>query len=176
MRGQMPSLFARIGAVLPLMPLELVVSRLIANALAARPALAARLAAYAGRTFAIDPTDCAFCIAITLPGEVRVLRDVAVRHDARIAAPLLVLLGMLDGTYDGDALFFSRDLVIEGDTDAVLALRNALENAELDPATVIDLPPGLRGPFNRLAAVALDGARRVLGAPPPNGLPPENLR
>ena len=63
------------------------------------------------------------------------MRDLsAAAYDARIAAPLIVLLGMIDGTYDGDALFFSRDLVIEGDTEAVLALRNAIENAELAPS------------------------------------------
>ena len=39
---------------------------------------------------------------------------------------------MIHGAYDGDALFFSRDIVIEGDTAAGLALRNAIDNAELD--------------------------------------------
>ena len=33
---------------------------------------------------------------------------------------------------DGDALFFSGALEISGDTSAVLALRNALDDAELD--------------------------------------------
>jgi predicted lipid carrier protein YhbT len=139
--------------------------------MAARPSFSARLAGYAGRTFAIDPIDCPFVLLIT-PGvdrpSVRIVRDLAgAAHDARIAAPLVVLLGMIDGTYDGDALFFSRDLVIEGDTEAVLALRNAVENAELDPATVLGLPRRLRAPFNRAAAIALDGARQVLGAPAP---------
>ncbi len=39
---------------------------------------------------------------------------------------------MLHGTEDGDALFFSGRLEISGDTAAVLALRNALDDAELD--------------------------------------------
>jgi O2-independent ubiquinone biosynthesis accessory factor UbiT len=173
MRGHLPSIFARIGAVLPLVPLELVASRLIANALAARPSFATRLAAYAGRTFAIDPVDCPFAIVIT-PGAhratVRLVRDCAeARPDARIAAPLVVLLGLIDGVYDGDALFFSRDLVIEGDTEAVLALRNALECAELDPATVLGLPSDMHAPFNRMATLVLDGARQTLGAPVPTG-------
>jgi predicted lipid carrier protein YhbT len=79
-----------------------------------------------------------------------------------------VLLGMIDGTYDGDALFFSRDLTIEGDTEAVLALRNALENAEFDPATVIGLPRPLHDRFNRLTAAALGQVRHLLGAPEPS--------
>jgi predicted lipid carrier protein YhbT len=78
-----------------------------------------------------------------------------------------VLVGMLDGSYDGDALFFSRDLVIEGDTSAVLALRNALDDAEIDPATLAGVPAPLRALFNRGAEAVLDGLRRALDAPPP---------
>src|SRR5262245_14206686 len=170
MRGHLPAIVARLGLALPLLPIELVAGRLIANALAARPSFAQRLAPYAHQTFAIDPVDCPFVVLIT-PGDrvlVRIARDVAgATHDARIAAPLLVLIRLIDGTYDGDALFFSRDLVIEGDTAAVLALRNALEHAELDAATVLGLPHPLHEPFNRMAALALEQARRALGAPDP---------
>jgi predicted lipid carrier protein YhbT len=95
----------------------------------------------------------------------RDLRGIA--YAARIAAPLVVLIGMLDGSYDGDALFFSRDLVIEGDTSAVLALRNALDDAEIDPATLAGVPAPLKAPFNRGAEAVLDGLRRLLDAPPP---------
>ena len=52
--------------------------------------------------------------------------------DARIAGPIAALVGLVHGAYDGDALFFSRDLVVEGDVEAVLALRNALDDAEID--------------------------------------------
>ena len=52
--------------------------------------------------------------------------------DCRIAGQLSALLGLVHGAVDGDALFFSRDLVIEGDTEAALALRNAVDDAELD--------------------------------------------
>ncbi len=174
MHGQFPPVLSRLAGALPLFPLELVARRLIDNALAARPSFAARLADYADRTFAIDPTDCPFVFLIRPHrgrASVRVVPDIgAAAHDARIAAPLVVLLGLIDGTYDGDALFFSRDLVIEGDTEAVLALRNAIENAELDPASVIGLPEPLRGPFNRLTGVALDRLRRALDAPEPSGV------
>jgi len=52
--------------------------------------------------------------------------------DGRIAGSLAALVGMIHGAYDGDALFFSRDIVLEGDTAAVLALRNAIDDSELD--------------------------------------------
>ena len=42
----------------------------------------------------------------------------------------MTLLGMIDGRYDGDALFFTRDLIVEGDTEAVVCLRNALDDVE----------------------------------------------
>ena len=173
MRGNLPPVVANAASILPLLPLEIIVRRLVANAMAARPSFAERLGEHAGRIFAIDPVDCPF-VFLMKPGrgktELRVMRrKEAAGYDARIAAPLLVLLGMIDGTYDGDALFFSRDLVIEGDTEAVLALRNAIENAELDPSTVLGLPKSLRGPFNSVSLAVLDRLRRVLDAPEESG-------
>ena len=40
------------------------------------------------------------------------------------------LLRLIDGRMDGDAIFFSRALQIEGDTEAIVSLRNALDNIE----------------------------------------------
>jgi predicted lipid carrier protein YhbT len=37
---------------------------------------------------------------------------------------------LLEGKLDGDALFFSRDLVVDGDTEAVVMLRNIIDGAE----------------------------------------------
>lgn len=159
---------------LPLLPLEFSLRRLMLNATAARPHLMSRLGTHADRTFAIDPTDCPFSFIVTFPHghpSLRLVRNLAQETcDARIAAPLIVLLGMLDGTYDGDALFFSRDLVIEGDTEAVLALRNAIEDAELDPATVAGVPQDLRRPFNTGIDLALGRLRDLLDAPKPSGV------
>lgn len=173
MRGYIPTVLAKAASILPLLPLELAARRLFANALKARPAFASRLGEHAGRTFAIDPVDCPFVFLIAPEGgraKLRMVRDLsASAYDARIAAPLVVLLGMIDGTYDGDALFFSRDLVIEGDTAAVLALRNAIENAEFDPSLVLGLPENVSGPFNRATDMALDRLRRSLDAPEPSG-------
>ena len=173
MRGNIPPLVANAAGVLPLLPLEVMARRLMANALAARPSFAERLGEGVGRTFAIDPVDCPF-VFLMRPGRERldlrvVRRAEAAGHDARIAAPLLVLLGLVDGSYDGDALFFSRDLVIEGDTEAVVALRNAIENADLDPSTVLGLPRSLQGPVNHTARMLLSRLRRLLDAPEESG-------
>jgi predicted lipid carrier protein YhbT len=169
MRGHLPAAVARLMGIMPTLPLELLCARLAANATAARPSVVARLGEHAGSTFAIDPIDCPFAFLITLRRGrtlLNVVRDLQdARYAARIAAPLLVLLGMLDGTYDGDALFFSRDMVIEGDTEAVLALRNALDDAELDPATVLGVPGPLQAAFNRGIGEVLEQVRRLLDAP-----------
>ena len=73
-------------------------------------------------------------------------------------------LALLDGTQDGDALFFNRVISISGRTEAVLALRNAIEDAELTPADLM----GLSGTLGRLADAGilggLDVARRFAAA------------
>ena len=66
---------------------------------------------------------------------------------------LHLLLGLLDGTQDGDALFFNRVISISGRTEAVLALRNAIEDAELSPSDLL----GLRGPLAALADAGILG-------------------
>ncbi|UEM06333.1 SCP2 sterol-binding domain-containing protein [Skermanella rosea] len=43
-----------------------------------------------------------------------------------------LLLDLLQGHTDGDALFFGRRLAVEGDTALVLAVRNTLDGAEID--------------------------------------------
>lgn len=82
--------------------------------------------------------------------------------DAVIRGPLLSLLDMLEGRIDGDAMFFSRHLEIQGDTEIVVALRNALDDAEIDlTADILSLFGPFAGPArtvvktaNRLASLA----------------------
>ncbi|RMF14537.1 MAG: hypothetical protein D6757_06105, partial [Alphaproteobacteria bacterium] len=80
--------------------------------------------------------------------------------DARVTGPLTALLNVATGAVDGDALFFSRDLMIEGDTALVVALRNAFDDAHLDLAELIGPPEPLRRPLVRLTR----RARRDLGS------------
>ena len=55
-----------------------------------------------------------------------------------------VIGAALSGTLDGDAVFFSRSLTLTGDMEAMLALRNALDDCGFDLPT--DLAPTV-GPF-----------------------------
>lgn len=129
-----PPLFAAPLRTLPLAPLSVALTAYSRNVAKTHPALFRRLGDHAFKRFVLDPTDLPFAILLEPNGgapKVHLTRR-AVTGDARIAGSLAALLGMVHGAYDGDALFFSRDLMIEGDTGAALALRNAIDDAELD--------------------------------------------
>lgn len=99
------------------------------------PAIFERLKGHAEATVLIDPCDLPFVFRLqpTAVNPMKIQhRSDACAWDARITAPLLCLLAMFQGIEDGDALFFSREVEIEGDTETVLALRNALDAAEID--------------------------------------------
>ena len=65
------------------------------------------------------------------------------------------------GRKDADALFFSREITVEGDVAFMLALRHALEELRLDPLTVFGCPAGLRPVVDRLLTELADRAEAV---------------
>jgi len=147
---------------LPLLPLRLSLQRLSASIARRHPGLVERLEAYSDCGIRIAPTDAPFAIIIELRAS-----DIALhvgRHlqstsvIATIRGPLLALLGLADGTYDGDALFFSRDISVEGDIGAVVALRNAIDDAQID---FVDEIAASIGP---LASQAVSMAGEPLGS------------
>lgn len=149
-------------AALPLGPLLTLSLRSLARR---RPALFERLGEHRRACFLIDPVDLPFAFVVIPDGAsavVRTVRDLPLRVDVVIRGPILVLLGILDGTFDGDALFFHRTLSVTGRTEAVVALRNAIEDAELRPSDLL----GLGGEAGRLAdrgiLGSLDLARRAI--------------
>ncbi|WP_037373554.1 ubiquinone anaerobic biosynthesis accessory factor UbiT [Sediminimonas qiaohouensis] len=141
---------------LPLFPLAAPLSLLMRRLIAAHPGLITRLGAHGSCRFAIDPIDLPLVLLLQPEVErITVHRRPPPDADTRIAGPLAALLGLVHGTWDGDALFFSRDLVIEGDTGAALALRNAIDDAELDLAAEIAALSGpMRGRLEPLIALA----------------------
>lgn len=60
----------------------------------------------------------------------------------------MTLLDMIGGKQDGDALFFSRDLSVTGDVEAVVVLRNAIDDT--DGSVIDDLLPSFARVFTRL--------------------------
>ncbi len=122
----------------------------IAMAIAKRrhPRLFDRLAGL--RTFLIDPVDLPFCFLLrpAPPPSLRAVARDRQTETAAIRGPLLTLIQLLEGKLDGDALFFSRELVVEGDTEAVLTLRNAIDGAGID---IMDDLLSVLGPLARPA-------------------------
>ena len=120
----------------PLAPrmMGLALSALLRRIAAQKPSFLSRLGPYEGTRFLIDVTDGPVLLMME-PKARRITvhrRGAAPAHDAAITGRLAAFLAMLHGIEDGDALFFSGALEITGDTSAVLALRNALDDAELD--------------------------------------------
>jgi len=128
------------------------------------PELLDRMADYAALPVCIDPVDLPFMILLDPnPEEPRltVRREVDPQEvAATIHGPLEMLLALAEGKVDGDALFFTRRLVIEGDTEVVVALRNAIDGAGID--LIEDLAAEL-GPLSGLFRSCASTAVGLLG-------------
>jgi predicted lipid carrier protein YhbT len=138
-RNRMPILPSAVALGIRAIPLPVVcwpLQRMTRSLARRHPSLFTRLGDHAFSVFLIDPTDLPFAFRLwprPHAPRIEVVRKPAGKPwDARIAGPLAALLGMVHGVLDGDALFFSRDLAVEGDTEAILALRNAIDAAEID--------------------------------------------
>lgn len=110
--------------------------------------------------FLIDATDLPVCFRLRLGAggpSLSALRPRGGPPPARavIRGPLVMLIDLLEGRIDGDAMFFSRDLAVEGDMEAVVALRNAVDSAEIDLAEdVLALLGPVSAPVRRLLPLA----------------------
>jgi predicted lipid carrier protein YhbT len=119
---------------LPLFPLHPLLTHIITYVSDNHPRLFERLGEYSQRTFAIEPTDLPFVFMLQPDPAYPVLEACRsldeFEYDAKISGTLFTLLDMVEGRIDGDAIFFSRELLISGDTEAVVALRNAIDDTE----------------------------------------------
>ena len=114
--------------------LQPILTRIVRRIAARHPSLFARLGPYQTADFVIDPIDLPFAMHLR-PDPDRLLfravpRDAAPRADAVIRGRFMLLLELIDSQEDGDAAFFSRDLDVTGDTEAVVRLRNALDDVD----------------------------------------------
>lgn len=161
--GRLPPLLQAALRPLPLAPLNPLLALVLRAVLRRHPAIFDRLGEHAHKRFGLRPTDLPF--ALVLAPHPDAPRISAVRAlppcglDARISGPLQALVALAEGQVDGDALFFSRTLVVEGDMEAVLALRNAMDGEGLD--LVRDVAATL-GPLAPLAERVGMSGRRLL--------------
>lgn len=146
----LPPLVSAALRPLPLPPLELFLAALLKRIVRQHPRMFERLGPHAGKRYGLAPSDVPFAFILDTSAQaprIRAVRRLNASLDARISGPLAALLGMVDGSYDGDALFFSRTIVVEGDIEAVLALRNAIDDADVD---VIQEAAALLGPLGQI--------------------------
>lgn len=114
--------------------LQPVLARLVRRIAARHPDMFARLGPYQRADFLIVIRELPVALHLRPDPDRPLLRAVPrarpPRHDARIEGPFLLLLRLIDGADDGDAAFFARELSISGNTEAVVSLRNALDDIE----------------------------------------------
>ena len=99
------------------------------------PDLVKRLTKMEAATLLVAVDDLPYDFRLTFGGTKPRL-EVATEGDtpatATVKGKLAALLAMVEGNIDGDSLFFSRALFMSGDTTAVLTLRHALDNEDID--------------------------------------------
>jgi len=111
-----------------------VLSRIVRRVAERHPSLFDRLGPHQTTDYLIDPVELPFALHLRPDPAALLLR--AVPRDrlpaagATIQGRFLLLLQLLDSDEDGDAAFFSRGLTITGDTEAVVRLRNALDDMD----------------------------------------------
>ncbi|WP_448203818.1 ubiquinone anaerobic biosynthesis accessory factor UbiT [Azospirillum sp. sgz302134] len=121
----------------------------------------------------IDPVDAPAALLLRVGPQLALrVSERGVPADATVRGPCGRLLDLLEGRIDGDALFFRRELTIEGDTALILALRNTLDGEEMDLFADVATAAG---PLRLALPLARRNAGRLLGlldtahrlAPPP---------
>ena len=129
-----PTVLRRLFAPAPLFIMQPVLSKIVRHIAKTRPELFERIGPHKDKLFLIDPTNLPFVFALKAhpltPSFKAYRRHRVPKTDAKIAGTFLTLLDMVDGRLDGDALFFTRALSIEGDTEAVVCLRNAIDDID----------------------------------------------
>lgn len=144
-------------------PVEHVLGRALRRVSRKRPNPFERMQPHDRATYLIVPArwPVAFSLTPRADGAVKVVRTRSPGDfTARIEGRLEDLLDLFDGSIDADAAFFSRSVVVEGDTCAVLALHNALEAADLSVADLVGLPVG-GALLNRASRAARLAARQM---------------
>lgn len=161
--SSLPPLLVKPVDLAPLWLVERVARHLFAGVLKTHPDLFERLGNYRQTRYGFSPVDLPLHFTVVPAMEtLTVSRGAAPPVDARIEGPLVLLLGLLEGRCDADALFFSRDLSVTGDMEAMLALRNALDDSAIDLPREIGalagpLSPLISGTARYIRSKALEG-------------------
>jgi len=130
----------RIVERLPPQPPSFVLAQALNRALLPRLDPASR-AALAQRAVEVRVTDLGLRFRLILTGRGFAVASGAAHPALRIAAPAAALHALATGRDDADTLFFERRLVMEGDTEYGLLLKNTLDAiGPLDPLDLLPAP------------------------------------
>jgi len=150
--------------VTPLSVIQIAVRAMLVRILATHPNLFERLGEHGKAKFCFSPTDVPlrFLVQPSAKSVTVVRRHSQHVADATVEGSLGDLLGLLTGDFDGDTLFFSRAITIMGDMEAVLALRNALDDADIN---LVDEVIGKHSPLRPFAQALLTHLMPSKGEP-----------
>lgn len=158
---RLPSGLTLLARPLPPGLVQAIANAALARLLAKHPKLFDRLGDHARKSFVFAPTDLPFQFVVAPSSRIVTVlrRRNTMRTDVRVSGSIVMLLALAEGRLDGDAEFFARDLSIDGDMEAILALRNAMDDCRIDLPT--DLAP-IAGPVRRPVEAGLRALRRAL--------------
>lgn len=156
--------FSRFLPPLPLFVIQPLLRRIVRNVANKHPELFARLGDSCHKSFLIDPHNVPFFLLLqpdpANPQLKAYNRGEDVHHDVYISGTFVTLLRMIDAQVDSDALFFSRELIVTGNSEAVVALRNALDDMD---ETLADDVAASFGPLQRPVRAIIDMANKYAG-------------
>ncbi|WP_417423283.1 ubiquinone anaerobic biosynthesis accessory factor UbiT [Hoeflea sp.] len=160
--GKLPRILGILTAPLPLFPVQPILRRMVGEVTRKRPELFERLGPHVHSTYVIDVTELPFVLRLRpdpdAPGLTAHRRTEQLDPDATIAGPFSALFDVMDGTADSDALFFSRDISISGNTEAAVCLRSALDDLE---GSIIEDLVHMSGPLYAPLRFALTRLRKA---------------
>jgi len=142
---------------IPLLVIQPILKHISGFIIKKHPDIFSRLGVHTNSVFVINPSNTPFVLRLVPDSKGISLtahrRNEGIEYDAKITGTFLTLLKMIDGGLDGDALFFTRDLKLEGNTEAIVCLRNAMDDLE---GSVVDDIVDACGPFSRPLNRALE--------------------
>lgn len=125
----LPSFFTKIGQKLPSMPPQMALV-LGLNQLLKRGVLPADMSLLQARQFEINVLDAGLSVRFTATETKFISNTFTGEPDIRLSANTADFLKMMLREEDPDTLFFNRKLIIEGDTELGLIVKNLLDSID----------------------------------------------
>ncbi len=155
-----PLLFAGLlSRPLPARPVNFALEKICTRLARNHPQVLERLEPIFGQVFIISPQEFDRVFQVRFHGDgidAIYTKTPCEEADVMICGPLMSLIDMLDGKQDGDALFFNRLITVEGNTESLLTLRNALDSDDIDLMAEIT---ATFGPLKKISRRVLEKGR-----------------